>query len=414
MKRLVGTLTLFVVLLSAGSIGAAEPNGKFFFKSGDRIVFLGDSITEQYQYSSYIELFLTTRFPTWNLTFINAGISGDTANGGAARFQKHVLDEKPTAITIDFGMNDGGYGKLNPKSAENFIAKSEAMVEMAKKAQARVALISPNAVDKRNGANRELYLETQKAFYAPLKDLASKHQVGFVDQYAMTRAVLEKIQAAEAKTVQPFPDGVHTSASGGLLMAHSILVGLHAPALVSNVEIDAAAGKSKPQACTIEKLTASPTAVAFDRTDDALPLPVQKEWQPILPYINQLKDLNLYGLKVTGLQEGDYKLQIDGMDAGTYGAKHLAEGVNLGNLLSGPIHDRGQKVLQAIGAKNQMVHQRFRGVVMFNAPDWLADVVAERKPKELASRMEKINAAQADIYKMLKPTAHRFELKQAK
>jgi plasmid maintenance system killer protein len=59
------------------------------------------------------------------------------------------------------------------------------------------------------------------------------------------------------------------------------------------------------------------------------------------------------------------------------------------------------------------VHQRFRGVLMFNAPDWLADVAAERKPKELAKRLETINASQAKIYELVQPKAHRFELKEA-
>src|SRR5438105_2550264 len=51
------------LVLSEGFLTAAEPNNDFFFKRGDSIVFLGDSISEQYQYSSYIELYLTTRFP---------------------------------------------------------------------------------------------------------------------------------------------------------------------------------------------------------------------------------------------------------------------------------------------------------------------------------------------------------------
>ena len=111
--RVSAALVATLVLLSTAHGTAAEPAENFFFKKGDRIVFLGDSITEQYQYSSYIELYLTTRFPKWNLTFINAGIGGDTAIGGARRFTSHVLDEKPTALTIDFGMNDGGYGAFN-------------------------------------------------------------------------------------------------------------------------------------------------------------------------------------------------------------------------------------------------------------------------------------------------------------
>src|SRR5213078_2770263 len=104
------------------------------FRKDDRVVFLGDSITEQYEYSNYLELYLTTRFPTWNMTFLNAGIGGDTANGGAGRFQAHVLAEKPTAVTIDFGMNDGGYGAFNPGGNKVFVQKTRAMLDMAKKA----------------------------------------------------------------------------------------------------------------------------------------------------------------------------------------------------------------------------------------------------------------------------------------
>src|SRR5205814_5963091 len=98
MKHFSTTLSALLVLLATGILSAAEPNGDFFFKKGDHIVFLGDSITEQYQYSSYIELYLTTRFPKWNLTFLNAGIGGDTATGGASRFTSHVLAEKPSAL----------------------------------------------------------------------------------------------------------------------------------------------------------------------------------------------------------------------------------------------------------------------------------------------------------------------------
>jgi len=47
---------------------------------------------------------------------------------------------------------------------------------------------------------------------------------------------------------------------------------------------------------------------------------------------------------------------------------------------------------------------------MFNAPDWLAGVAAERKPKELAKRTEQINGKQAEIYEMTQPIKHRFEV----
>src|SRR5262245_35093673 len=166
----------------------------------------------------------------------------------------------------------------------------------------------------------------------------------------------------KAEKVKPFGDGFHTSPPGGLLMAHAILTGLKAPAVVSDAEIDAATGKAKTRACTVENLKTADNSVTFERTDRALPLPVLTEWGSVLPYVNQLKDLNWYGLKVTGLAKGDYTLLIDGKDVATYSADQLAEGVNLGNLATGPIYDQAKKVFDAITAKNGLVHQRFRGV----------------------------------------------------
>ena len=114
MRRLLLTLALAALAVRPGR-RAADPPKDFFFQQGDRIVFLGDSITEQYQYSHRHRAVPDHPVPGGRTsTFLNAGIGGDTANGGAGRFQSHVLAEKPTAVTINFGMNDGGYGAFNP------------------------------------------------------------------------------------------------------------------------------------------------------------------------------------------------------------------------------------------------------------------------------------------------------------
>ena len=216
----------------------------------------------------------------------------------------------------------------------------------------------------------------------------------------------ERMEKEEAKTVIPFGNGFHTSLSGGLTMAHAILTRLKAPALVSDVSLDAA----KTQACTVSNAEVAVDEVEFDRLDEALPLPIHKDWVSQLPFFNNLKDLNWYGLKVAGLAEGNYKLSIDGTEVAKYTAAQLASGVNVGNEVTGPIHDHAQKVLDAINAKNALVHQRFRGVVMFNAPDWLVDVVAERKPAELAKRLDQFKAKQAEVYELAQPTKHRWKL----
>ena len=215
MHRVTPCLLLLILVLGCAPLAAAEPQADFFFHKGDRIVFLGDSITQQYQYSTDIELYLTMRFPRGDMLFFNAGISGDTATGGANRFAEHVLAEEPTAITINFGMNDA-FGAHNTIP---YIKNTELMIQAAKKASARVALLSPNAVDVRAKPALKSQLIAQEKFYAPLRELARKHNISYVDQYTVTRKALEKI-ATDNASVHPFPDGVHTDGAGGLLMAH--------------------------------------------------------------------------------------------------------------------------------------------------------------------------------------------------
>src|SRR6187431_1788612 len=101
------------VVLLAMVCSTALSAADFFMKDGDVVVMIGDSITEQHLYSNYVEMWTVTRFPNWKLTFRNVGIGGDRSVGGNSRFQRDVLVHKPTAMTVDFGMNDGGYVAFN-------------------------------------------------------------------------------------------------------------------------------------------------------------------------------------------------------------------------------------------------------------------------------------------------------------
>jgi lysophospholipase L1-like esterase len=415
MRRL---LSLFLLVIAVGS----APADDFFFKPGDRVVFLGDSITEQYQYSTYMELYLTTRFPKGDFVFLNAGIGGDTAHGGAARFQSHVLDDKPTAITINFGMNDAGYQAFDEAKNKVYREKTAAMLKAAKDAGVRVALCSPNCVDARlspGWSDFKRYQETQKQFYAPLKEIADKGGAAFADQYAVTRTAIEAMTKDDPKAekAKPYYDGFHTAPPGGLLMAHAILTELKAPALVSHAYILTGA-KGEVQAskgCKVDDQKGDETGVAFTRTDDALPLPVQKDWLPMLPYTNELKDLNFYGLSVSGLKGGSYDVLCDDVKVGTFTSQELAAGVNLGNATGGPIFDHAQKVFDAITAKNNMVRSRFFDVLRFSPPGWVKiDDLAGQKKAEAAKRLPAIEAAQKKVFEVAQPKPHKWEVRAAK
>jgi hypothetical protein len=227
----------------------------------------------------------------------------------------------------------------------------------------------------------------------------------------------------KAATAKPYYDGFHTSPPGGLLMAHAILTQLKAPAVVSQAYFLTGNTKGETPAhvgCKVTDVTGTATSLTFTRTDDAIPMPIQKDWRPMLPYTNELKDLNLYGLTVAGLEEGKYDVTCDGVKVGTYTAKELAAGVNLGNADAGPLFEQGNKVLTAIGTKNQTVHSRFRGVVMANValPPWVSkenrDAVLKDKKAELDRLTKKIDEEQAKVYELAQPKPHKWEVKAAK
>ena len=113
---------------------------------------------------------------------------------------------------------------------------------------------------------------------------------------------------------------------------------------------------------------------------------------------------------MSGLKEGKYALSIDGKEVGNLrGVGVGGKGVNLGNLDSGPLFEQGEAVFKAINEKNNLVHHRFRDVVMKPAEDG-----EEAKQDDLKKRMDEIDARQAAIYKLVQPKTHQFELKAAK
>src|SRR5439155_15903508 len=112
---------LIILALTAVQAIQSARAEEFFFKDGDVVVMIGDSITEQHLYSNYVEMWTVSRFPSWKLTFRNVGIGGDRSTGGNERFKRDVLPYKATALTVDFGMNDGGYQPFNEPRFQNYL-----------------------------------------------------------------------------------------------------------------------------------------------------------------------------------------------------------------------------------------------------------------------------------------------------
>src|ERR1700687_5528567 len=133
---------LIVAVLGLAAAPAASAQS-FFLKKGDVVVVMGDSITEQRLYSNYLEIWSQTRFPSYNLVFRNVGIGGDRSVGGNARFKRDVLRHKPTAMTVDFGMNDGSYRAFGDDTFKPYMDGLQGMADQAKAANIRTAWVTP-------------------------------------------------------------------------------------------------------------------------------------------------------------------------------------------------------------------------------------------------------------------------------
>jgi lysophospholipase L1-like esterase len=409
------------VVAVAGLLGGqAAAADDFFFKPKDRVLFLGDSITEQYQYTNLIEYYLTTRFPTWDLTFYNAGIGGDTAWGGLNRAAGDVLREHPTAVTINFGMNDGGYRGPEKNIYDNYIRNQNALVKKLTDAGVRVALLSTSPVEARKRKDGEIYNKTLETFCEGLKGVAAEHGATQFDQFHPALAVLQKM-AKDNTPFDCFPDSVHTNTLGGLLMADAILTAMHAPAIVSEADLDAGGKVLGTDRCKVSDVKAEGGNLRFTRLDDALPMVLSSEQKQLLPYLDNLANLNRYGLKVTGLEkDAHYELKIDGQKVADLTGDQLGKGVNLALDDLGPITAQSAGVWKALADKNQVLHWRFNAFRRngANTPHGLtAEEQKEIQPlreQELAGVDRILAARQKKIYEMAQPKPHEFELVRVK
>ena len=411
MRSLKTTGAALTLLVAALPCAGAD----FFLKDGDKVVMMGDSITEQHMYSSYIEAWSLTRFPAWDMRFVNVGIGGDGAPGGNNRFKRDVLPYAPTAMTVDFGMNDAG-GDYN-----NFMVSLQGIADQAKAADIRVAWCSPQACENpedklaiATAGNRNL----EKFSEGVKQTAAANGNALFIDQFHPFLAVIDKARPANPKNRIGGGDQVHPGPPGQTLMAATILKGMNFPALVASVEINAASRKVvQNRNCTIDGLTVSPDGkIEFKQKDNALPF-FPEEAKSILQWVPILEEMNDYRLKVTGLKVGQYEVRLGGVKVAEYSAAELAAGVNLAPavLTTGPIADQVKVAWAAIHAKNQYFHDKiFRGVMLAGGiPEFMEikpEMVEAKREAVFKERMGRMPELFEAIRKTLIMQSHQVEI----
>ena len=229
------TIAALALLAAASPCTAAE----FFLKDRDKVVMMGDSITAQHMYSSYVEAWALTRFPAWDLNFFNVGIGGDNAGGGGDRFKRDVVGCGATAMTVNFGMNDcGGPGSNfdEPQYSGSikikaFMTSMQKIADQAKAANIRVAWCTTTPAEVMDEGPSVLpYILNLEKFSGAVKDIAATNGNALcIDQFHPFVAAIDKARAANPKYRIGGGDVVHPGQPGQTLMAAEILKGMSFP-----------------------------------------------------------------------------------------------------------------------------------------------------------------------------------------
>lgn len=156
---------LAAVLAFPVGLLAAEAGGPPALAKGDRVVFLGDSITQQgggaHGYVTLVKNTLAQECKDLGIEVVNAGISGHKVPNLQARLNDHVLAKKPTIVFIYIGINDVWHWRKNPQgemaggtTKEKFEEGIKDLIARIKAAGARVILCTPSVIgEKLDGAN---------------------------------------------------------------------------------------------------------------------------------------------------------------------------------------------------------------------------------------------------------------------
>jgi isoamyl acetate esterase len=148
-------------ILCAGPALAADGD-PLPLKKGDKIVFLGDSITQggggPNGYVTLIRNALADKHKDLGIEIVNAGISGNKVPDLQRRLDKDVIAKKPTLVVIYIGINDVWHGLTDPargSSKEKFEEGLKEIIGKIKDNGARVVLCTPTVIgEKTGGANK--------------------------------------------------------------------------------------------------------------------------------------------------------------------------------------------------------------------------------------------------------------------
>ncbi|HSJ00877.1 MAG: SGNH/GDSL hydrolase family protein [Verrucomicrobium sp.] len=211
------SLRSFLVLALLAPLAHAAP----LVKSGTKVAFLGDSITQQGAGGpgGYVRLVESgLKAAGIPIEVIPAGISGHKSNDMLARLDKDVLSKKPDVMTLSCGVNDVWHGARGVE-LEAYKKNITEIVDRTQKAGVQVVILTSTLIGpKLDDANNT----KAKAYNDFLRDLAKERKLPVADLNADMIVEQSKDSTVGGKA-NVTSDGVHMNHLGNIMMAKGVL-----------------------------------------------------------------------------------------------------------------------------------------------------------------------------------------------
>lgn len=390
------TFALTGLALLLGAAHAAP-----LLQQGDRMVFLGDSITQQRIYTRYVMNYFALHYPDLRVTFRNAGVGGDTAVGAIKRLDNDVLDAGPDLVSICFGMNDAGYGEFKQDRWDEYVAAMTVLVAELKRRDIEVVLLTPGPVDPdrtEGSLDGRVYNGVLARYAEAVRKLAADSDLPVYDIHTFMLDVQTRAKADDPSFTM-IPDAVHPSPPGQALMAYALLAALGCDQPASGLEIDARTKEPRADRCAVDHLRVSDNEITFARTDDALPAYLDPEVSAILRYTPIITSLNRYPFTVKGLAPGSWRLTVDDAEVGIFTSQELAAGVDLARK-PGPWQTLGEAVNDLVADQERLYLYRRQLAGIFR---WVSSPPPEAEAEKLAlmKKLDEVIAAREKAWRAL-------------
>ncbi|MGL4629861.1 MAG: SGNH/GDSL hydrolase family protein [Leadbetterella sp.] len=353
---------LFSILL-LGIIQTSFAQNVWSFNDGDRVCFVGNSITHAGHFHHSVFNYYVTRYPKSNIRFFNCGISGDVTSGILKRMNSDILIHNPTYAVIMIGMNDVKrdlYTETSNKDVDTLKLRNEALVTYKKNLDSivrvflskniKVILQKPSIYDQTatfSTKNNWGVNDALKECADFIEGLSIKYSLATVDYWTIMTDLNKKLQEKDLTATIVSKDRVHPGAEGHLLMTYQFLRSLKHESSIQKITLNGSTLK-EAENTVVKKIKFSDSGYTFNYKSKSLPMSFTTEQKKLFTWIDFQKELNNSELKIQNLKEGKYTILLDDIILDTLIASDLQKGINLAEYSNNPELAQSKLVLEKL------------------------------------------------------------------